>query len=355
MIAATDILIAKMVTDIKTNSLTVPMRHVHGLIKVATGQGVSQDALLEKVSIDRGLLESPRARVNLVQFSRLYAEIVTLLEDESLGLYGHPARPGSIELLCRVGASASMFTDCAYIVARGCNAVIGGFKVDCVTVGDEVQIRFTEREEIRIERLLAYEILLLTIYAILSWLVGQRLPIVYADFPCPTDPRHLPELRKFFEGKARFDQTHAALHFSTQANALHVVRRADEIAEFMRRSPGSFFEALLGRNSLAFEVRRILQRALPVLLSLNQVADHFAISPRTLTRKLEAAGAHFQEIKDELRRDIALNLLTRGTTPLKQIATDLGFSDQSTFQRAFVDWTGVPPAEYRRRTKPSKG
>lgn len=120
----------------------------------------------------------------------------------------------------------------------------------------------------------------------------------------------------------------------------------------MRRSLGSFFEVLLARNSLALEVRRVLQQALPTHLSLTQVAAHLAISPRTLTRKLEAAGALFQRIKDELRRDIALNLLTRGTTPLKQIATDLGFSDQPTFQRAFVDWRGIPLGEYRHRTKP---
>lgn len=64
---------------IKSSSLTVPMRHVRGLIKAAAAQGVSQDDLLGRVSIDRGLLESPKARVNLEQFSRLYAEIVTRL------------------------------------------------------------------------------------------------------------------------------------------------------------------------------------------------------------------------------------------------------------------------------------
>lgn len=88
-----------------------------------------------------------------------------------------------------------MCTDYACAVARGCNAVLASFRVDYLTAGSEVQIIFRERVEIRVERLLAYEILLLTIYAILSWLVGQRLPIVSADFPCPADPTHLPELR----------------------------------------------------------------------------------------------------------------------------------------------------------------
>ncbi len=110
-------------------------------------------------------------------------------------------------------------------------------------------------------------------------------------------------------------------------------------------------EALLVRESLALETRRVLQQALPTLLSLTQVAERLAVSPRTLHRKLEESGLSFQQIKDSLRRDLALHMLTRRATPLKQIATNLGFSDQSTFQRAFVQWTGLPPGEYRRRTQ----
>jgi AraC-like DNA-binding protein len=226
--------------------------------------------------------------------------------------------------------------------------VLSGFKVDGVAEGDEFQITFRERREILAERLLAYEVLLLTIYAVMSWLLGQRLPLVFADFPCPA-PRHRLELRTLLAGTIRFNQPHAALRFSGQANGLHIIRNADEIPRFIRRAPASFIEALLVRDSLAFEVRRVLQQALPALLSLTQVAERLAVSPRTLHRKLEAGGSSFQGIKDDLRRDVALHLLTRGPTPLKQIAIDLGFSDQSTFQRAFAEWTGVPPGEYRRR------
>ncbi len=313
-------------------------------------RGASQDDLLAWASIDSGLLETSRARVSLKQFSRLYGGIVTALEDEVLGLHGQPTRPGSVEVLCRTGVTTSVFADCACVVARGCNAVLGGFKVECASEGRELQISFKERQALVGDRQLGYEVILLTIYAVMSWLVGQRLPIVFADFPCPV-PRQMLELRSLLAGTIRFNQPHAALRFSGQASSLHIVRSAEEIPRFIRRAPASFIEALLVRDSFAFEVRRMLQQTLPALLSLVQVAERLAVSPRTLHRKLEAAGTSFQEIKDELRRDVALHLLTRGSTPLKQIATNLGFSDQATFQRAFVEWTGLPPGEYRRLTQ----
>jgi AraC-like DNA-binding protein len=335
---------------IQSGAITIPMRYVRELIEAATARGVASDQLLNWASIDGGLLDTPRARVSLKQFSRLYTGIVGALEDEGLGLHGGPIRPGSVEMLCRIGVTTLSISDCAPVIARGYNAMLREFQVVCVAEGGELQIAFRERGEIVEGGLLIYEVILLTTYAVMSWLVGQRLPLVYADFPCPA-PRHLFELRTLMGGTIRFNQPHAALRFSGQASRLHVTRNAEEIPRFIRRAPASLFEALLMRGSVTFEVKRVLQQALPALLSLGQVADRLALSPRTLHRKLEAEGASFQGIKDDLRRDVALNLLTRGSTPLKQIAMDLGFSDQSTFQRAFAEWTGIPPGEYRRRTQ----
>lgn len=330
--------------------ITVPMRQVRELIDAAAARGIAQDELLDWASLDQGLLETPRARVSLKQFSRLYTGIAAALEDEELGLHHTPSRPGTAEVLCRIGVTASNFADCAAIIARGCNAMTGDFKVDCVSDNNEIQIRFRERQKEAEKRLLAYEIILLTTYAIMSWLFGQRLPLMCADFPCKS-PRHMIELRTLLAGAKRFNQPYAALRFPNHIQDLQIIRNAAEIPRFIRRAPASMIEALLVRESIALETQRVLQLALPVLLSLTEVAERLAVSPRTLHRRLEEADLSFQQIKDNLRRDIALHLLTRGSTPLKQIATDLGFSDQSTFQRAFVQWTGLPPGEYRRRTR----
>ena len=40
--------------------------------------------------------------------------------------------------------------------------------------------------------------------------------------------------------------------------------------------------------------------------------------------------------------------LQRKTTPIKQIAYMLGFSEPSAFSRAFKHWSGVSPGDYRK-------
>ena len=61
----------------------------------------------------------------------------------------------------------------------------------------------------------------------------------------------------------------------------------------------------------------------------------------------QLSGQGYQAIKDDLRRDIAIEYLARPDLTLIDIANLLGFSEPSTFHRAFKKWTGVAPGEYR--------
>ncbi|NJN05387.1 MAG: helix-turn-helix transcriptional regulator [Rhodobacteraceae bacterium] len=49
-----------------------------------------------------------------------------------------------------------------------------------------------------------------------------------------------------------------------------------------------------------------------------------------------------------MRRGIALRLLADTKTPIAEIASQLGFSAVSAFDRAFKHWTGTTPSSFRR-------
>ena len=70
---------------------------------------------------------------------------------------------------------------------------------------------------------------------------------------------------------------------------------------------------------------------------------------RTLHRQLHEEGASLQALKDEVRRDQAMQALRRSSRPIKQVALAVGFRSEKSFSRAFKEWTGEAPAEYRRR------
>jgi methylphosphotriester-DNA--protein-cysteine methyltransferase len=57
----------------------------------------------------------------------------------------------------------------------------------------------------------------------------------------------------------------------------------------------------------------------------------------------------FQAIKDAWRRDLAIDRLAKTRQAVADIAAELGFADSAAFYRAFLRWTGMAPAHYRRR------
>ncbi len=85
--------------------------------------------------------------------------------------------------------------------------------------------------------------------------------------------------------------------------------------------------------------------------TLAQIAGRMGMSGRTLQRRLAAEDLAFQDIVTEARRSLAGKLLTGTEFALTEVAFLTGFSDQSTFSRAFKRWNGLTPAGYRRRER----
>jgi len=111
-------------------------------------------------------------------------------------------------------------------------------------------------------------------------------------------------------------------------------------------------ERLLALRSDAPTVVDDVRRALSSLLStgdvkLKQVAEKLSIHPRTLQRRLSDAETSFQEVLEELRRDMAEHYLNDANVSLGEVAFLLGYHDQSSFNRAFKEWTGTSPSGYR--------
>jgi AraC-like DNA-binding protein len=72
-----------------------------------------------------------------------------------------------------------------------------------------------------------------------------------------------------------------------------------------------------------------------------------ALHPRTLQRKLADEGTSFAAIKDEVRKQLALEYLGATRMPIGQISLMLGFPAQSALTRACRQWFGATPMALR--------
>ena len=104
-----------------------------------------------------------------------------------------------------------------------------------------------------------------------------------------------------------------------------------------------------------------VQEKIHRLLNMNRatlvaVAHEMAIHPRVLQRRLAESDTSFEEILDDVRRALSLQLSATGMQ-VAQIAAMLGYSEQSSYARACRRWYGESPRqliERRRKLTESK-
>lgn len=108
------------------------------------------------------------------------------------------------------------------------------------------------------------------------------------------------------------------------------------------------------RASVADQVRALIRDTPPSSSpDVTRISAKLALSRRTLARRLAAEDTSFQALLDEHRRGICCRLLAQPGYSIEEIAFLAGYSELSTYHRAFKRWTGRTPAEYRKRFQTS--
>ena len=81
--------------------------------------------------------------------------------------------------------------------------------------------------------------------------------------------------------------------------------------------------------------------------SARAMAERFSIDRRTLARHLRALGTVYKTVADQVRFEVAQQLLAETDIPLAQISAALDFSEPAAFTHAFEKWSGVAPSVWR--------
>ncbi|MDX1801453.1 MAG: AraC family transcriptional regulator [Marinobacter sp.] len=107
--------------------------------------------------------------------------------------------------------------------------------------------------------------------------------------------------------------------------------------------------ARLEKKDIVGQVERIVAELLDSgEVTLDAVAQRLAIKPRTLRTRLTEAETSFNQVLADFRYRLARQLLATTDESIDEIVYLTGFSEPSTFYRAFKRWSGMTPIEYRK-------
>ncbi len=162
-------------------------------------------------------------------------------------------------------------------------------------------------------------------------------------------PRQPEAYACFFDAPCCFNAARSELVFPATTLDLPLTGASTNAfpAAMAAHQAGTPFE-LTGQDWLELVRRTTLGLLLTGDCNRQAVADALEISPRTLNRKLEQAGASFLELADYTRFTASRVLIKDTDMSLGDIARVLGYADPSSFCRAFKRWSGVSPAEWRK-------
>ncbi|WP_051741464.1 AraC family transcriptional regulator [Streptomyces xylophagus] len=330
---------------------SVAIHHVRAALRGAERHGKDITALLEQAAIPPQLLEAPLARVSPQQFARLTKAVWQALDDELQGLGPQPLKVGTFAMMCHAVVHCS--PDLRTAINRS-STFYGLFPG-----GPGFHMEENPAEETNEARLVfdltafddpdhyLAESATVVAHRFAGWLIRRRITLTRVEFSHPAPP-HALEYDLLYGAPCTFRAPRTALVFDRSLLELPVLQDESGLRAFLRRAPDDVLARLDYGSTAAAQVRRLLGQSLPDRMPDPQdIAARLAVSAQTLRRRLAAEGTSFQQIRDQLRRDVAIAALAAGTTSIEDISHQLGFSEPSAFHRAFKRWTGSAPRSYQ--------
>lgn len=331
----------------RTPAAVTPMAFARAIAAAYKRHGRSPDGALKLAQIAPVQLQKAEARMTARQMEILSAAAMQELDDEGLGAFARRLPWGSYGMLARASLSAPTLGVALNRWCRHHGLLTDDVRLSVAVAGSTASITLQELRPLPREvRELSIAFLLRNVHGLACWYVDSRIPLHGARFAFPA-PAHADAYPHMFPAPLEFDAPQAEIRFDAQYLKLPLRRDEKALSQMLQRALSITVLQYRRDRLLAPQVRQALAAHPERAHSAEALAGLLHVSPRTLHRQLKEEGASLQALKDEVRLERARDLLYRTDRPIKQVAAAVGFRNEKSFGRAFRDWTGVPPAQFR--------
>lgn len=327
-----------------------PMAFARAIAASYERRGLRPDPALRLAQITPAQLKDPDGRMTARQMEALSAAAMQELDDEGLGAFTRQLPWGSYGMLARASLTAP---DLGVAIKRWCRhhgLLTDDIRLQLSTVGATAAVTLALRRPLpEAVRELSIAFILRNIHGLACWFIDSRITLQGAQFPFAA-PAHADAYPHMFPGgPLQFGASEAAIRFDGQYLRLPLRRDEKALTLLLRQRALNITVLQYRRDRLLVpQVRQALATHPGRSHSAEGIAGLLNVSARTLHRQLKEEGASLQQLKDEVRFDCARELLLRSAKPVKQVAAAAGFRNEKSFIRAFRQWSGQTPAEFRR-------
>lgn len=334
------------------NSISINVAFVRAATAKVACEQHELDALLMASKIPPTLLAQPHARVSLHQYAQLITALIKVSKDEMLGHTENIIPVGSLSVLTHWMTGAETIGQAIQRLIRFYAIIDRDIKISIDTGQSYFSLAINHRSHVIGFNDYVYEFMFFFVHRILCWLQRRLFPISDIAFPFE-QPSHASDHRLMYYGApVCYSQKEARIMFSTELLSQPVKQDLKSLNSMLSNPIGDLLLLNFRGESWSSKVGSIAQSKLPHLPSLPAIAAELGLQPYTLQRKLKHEGVTYLDIKNQIKRDAAIELLANSELSIEAISSQLGFVETSPFTRIFKQWTGVPPSAYRQRNPP---
>lgn len=314
--------------------------------KTIESYGIDPGPLFKAEKIDIKLPIDPGLRIPYVKVDRIRAKAFKLCGDEALGI-----RSASVYLPSYMGAlgyalqaSLTLRKACSRLqrfirVVNDKAVVLVEDKDGCMVVTIKLDMQSAGRS-VRDDSALA------VITKMIRMICDDKFRLQQVNFQ-HSEPRDLKPYFEYFGCQLNFDQAENQLLIPLLFADETLIGANPELA-MMNDQVVTRRLALLDRNDIVARVQSAILDQLPNgNISDDSVAESLHMSVRTMHRKLVDENNNFRNLLVEMRRNLAELYILDNSLTLTEISLLLGFSEPSSFSRAYKNWTGTAPSEAR--------
>ena len=343
---------------------TLPLKTLTTLLRVIVDQGYPVERALNHIDFNPLLGDRHhRQEIPSASYSKLYRLLMALLQDEAYGLTRRDqSPPGTFRMMCLYVINCSTLEQ-ALIRSWEFHDYCDQYRAENTPAGapfvslmdtDQVLCSFQRgHHHETAENLADNANMLLMMVRFYSWLIGKDLPLQRVKLRANA-PDSTAQYEGLFNCPVDFQQQHSGLVLQRSTLQSAVAQDEDSLQQYLLQTPYQLTQRNRhgSDNSLSQKIEQLLTvYATQKLPTADLVADKLNMSPRTLHRKLTAEHTSFQQLKDDYRKDLAINYVSRPELTIDDIAALMNFQDNSAFYRSFKKWTGTSPGQYRGRAK----
>lgn len=328
--------------------LTVSTR---ALVEACDAMGLDTAACLAAVGLRRAEVDDPDGRIAVDQMAALWREVFARSGNPQLALHAAEALPfgayAVIDFLARTSGSVGAALE---RISRYFPLINSAVELP-IERGAQVRMDMVDRRGPgKLPRAYA-EYTLAAVIVRTRFALDHAFPLIHVEFAydAPPDAR---EHERVFGCPVRFGAARTGFAVTPEVWDAPLDRPDSGLAAVLEQHARMLLAQLPRVSDEVERVRAAIRAELrggdP---GLDHVARKLGTSRRSLQRRLADEQLTYAEVLDDVRSTMARAYLAQRALSIAEVAYLLGFSEQSSFTRAFRRWTGTSPAEFRRASQ----